>query len=64
MEIEKLLKPVSTESPCGPDLEYDPDFHKLSEALESPQERIVGDVPEKEPNWNEITSRAETLCLR
>ncbi len=66
MEIEKLLKPISAESPCGPDLEYDPDFFKLNQDLESPQERIVGDVsvPQKEPNWNEISSRAEALLLR
>ncbi|MBK9663429.1 MAG: type VI secretion system ImpA family N-terminal domain-containing protein [Nitrosomonas sp.] len=47
MEIEKLLKPVSAESPCGSDLEYDPDFLKLSKDLESPQESIVENVPEK-----------------
>lgn len=64
MEIEKLLKPISAESPCGPDLEYDPDFLRLSKDLESPQERIVGDAPQKEPNWNEISSHAEALFLR
>jgi len=64
MEIEKLLKPISAESPCGPDLEYDPDFLKLSKDLENPQESIVGDLPQKEPNWNEIASRAEALFSR
>ncbi len=64
MEIERLLKPISAESPCGPDREYDADFLTLSEDLESPQERIAGDVSEKEPNWNTIASRAEALFLR
>ncbi|WP_165872577.1 type VI secretion system protein TssA [Nitrosomonas sp. Nm84] len=64
MEIERLLKSVSAESPCGPDLEYDADFLKLSEDLESPQERIAGDVSEKEPNWNTIAFRAEALFSR
>ncbi len=64
MEIETFLKPVSTESPCGPDLEYDADFLKLSGDLEGPQEKIAGDVPEKEINWNSITPRAEALLLR
>lgn len=64
MEIERLLKPISAESPCGPDLEYDADFLTLSEDLKRPQERITGDVSEKEPNWNTIASRAETLFLR
>lgn len=64
MEIEKLLKPVSAESPCGPDLEYDPDFLKLSKDLESPQESIVENALRKEPNWNEIVSLAEVLFSR
>ena len=64
MEIERLLKPVSAESPCGPDLEYDADFLKLSEDLENPPERIMGDAPGRVPNWNEIASRAEALLLR
>ncbi|MBS0422960.1 MAG: type VI secretion system ImpA family N-terminal domain-containing protein, partial [Proteobacteria bacterium] len=55
---------MSVESPCGPDLEYDADFLQLSEDLESPPERIAGDVSEKEPNWNTIASRAEALFLR
>ncbi|MEI2767191.1 MAG: type VI secretion system ImpA family N-terminal domain-containing protein [Nitrosomonas sp.] len=64
MEIEKLLKPVSAESPCGSDLEYDPDFLKLSKDLESPQESMIENAPRKEPNWNEIVSLAEVLFSR
>lgn len=64
MDIEKLLKPVSAELPCGPDLEYDPDFQILSRSLESPQVSIVGDTPQKEPNWNEIAVLAESLLIR
>lgn len=64
MEIEKLLKPISAESPCGPDLEYDHDFLKLIQSLESPQDSIVGEAPQKDPDWNEIASLAESLLIR
>ena len=64
MEIEKLLKPVSAESPCGPNLEHDADFRKLSEDLENPPEGMMGDTLKKEPNWNAIATRAEALFLR
>ncbi len=64
MDIQNLLKSISTESPCGPDLEYDHDFLKMSQSLESPQESIVGGVTQKDPNWNEIASLAEALFLR
>lgn len=64
MEIEKLLKPISAESPCGPDLEYDHDFLNLIQSLESPQNSIVGEAPQKDPDWNEIGSLAESLLIR
>ena len=64
MNIEKLLKPISTEFPCGPDLEYDHDFQKLNKDLEDPQESIVGEIVIKDVNWNEIASLAEALLLR
>lgn len=64
MAIERLLKPVSAESPCGPNLEHDADFYKLSEDLENPPEGMMGDTLKKEPNWNAIATRAEALFLR
>ena len=30
--IEEWLQPISSDSPCGPNLEYDADFLKLEEA--------------------------------
>ncbi len=64
MDIEKLLIPISAEFPCGPDLEYDHDFLSLIQSLEGPQDSIVGEAPQKDPDWNEIASLAETLLLR
>ncbi len=64
MEIERLLKPVLVESPCGQNLEHDADFRKLSEDLENPPEGMMGDIPKKEPNWHAIATHAEALLLR
>lgn len=65
MKVDELCKPTTVKPPCGPNLEYDdPDFQQLKKDLELPKERIVGDVPIKEPNWGEVAARAEALFFR
>ena len=36
--IERLLKPISAEQPCGPDLSYDPRFENLETILKGKPE--------------------------
>lgn len=65
MKIEDLLKPVSAESPCGPNLEYDdPDFLQLKKILETPKENMLGANQAKEVNWSEVITLVEALLSR
>jgi type VI secretion system protein ImpA len=66
MDMESLLAEVSQDSPCGPDLEYDPDFMALEQAARSKPEQQFGDtvVPAEEPDWVQIRKQAEALLSR
>jgi type VI secretion system protein ImpA len=66
MEIEPLLAAISPDSPCGPDLEYDPDFMGLEQAARGKPEQQFGDtvVPAEEPDWIQIKKQAESLLSR
>lgn len=66
MEIEKLLTPITPDSPCGPDLEYDPDFVSLEQASHGKPERTIGEtvVPAEEPDWADLKQRAIELFSR
>jgi len=65
-EIEKLLNPISQGAPCGPDLEYDPNFMDLVELSKGKPEREIGSVKiaAEEPLWGEIKEQAEQLFSR
>lgn len=64
MKVEELCKPISVTPPCGPDLEYDPDFMQLRIDLEPLREGMMGAATTKEPNWREIAARSEALFSR
>lgn len=66
MEIEKLLEPISLDSPCGPDFEYDPDFVALEQAGQGKPERQSGTttIAAEEPDWVDVKQRAEALFSR
>lgn len=66
MDLGILLTPISQDSPCGPDLEYDPDFMALEQASQGKPERQTGQViiPAEGPDWGDIKQRAESLFLR
>jgi type VI secretion system protein ImpA len=64
--LEKLLQPVSAYSPCGPNLEYDPEFLELDQAAQAKPEQVFGStlIPAEEPDWAEVGRRAEALLAR
>ena len=66
MEIKTLLATVSQDSPCGPDLGYDPDFMALEQAARGKREQQFGDtvIPPEEPDWIDIKKRCEVLLSR
>lgn len=63
IDVEKLLQPVTEESPCGDDLEYDPAFQELERAasIDGSESMIEGDKPPEPPNWSEVAEKAETV---
>lgn len=65
-EIEPLLTPLSDEAPCGPDLEYDPDFQALERAGAGTPERQYGEkvFPAEPPDWPQVHELALGLAAR
>ena len=65
-DVEALLAPVSSEQPCGADMEYAPDMLALQQAAAGKPERGVGDtvVPAQEPEWRDVASRCEAMLRK
>ncbi|WP_258086886.1 type VI secretion system protein TssA [Xenorhabdus bovienii] len=66
MNIETLLEPVSIESPCGENLEYDPEFMALEQSLLGKTEQQFGDItiPAEPPDWIQAEKQAISLLRR
>jgi len=66
IDIGQLLQDVSSDSPCGGSLEYDPAFLELErEATPKPEQRIGDSVkPGEEPDWPDVKDRSLTLLRR
>ena len=66
IEADELLKPVSEDSPCGEDLEYDADFGELERIAQPQEEQQFGDtiVAAEEPDWRDVAKRAAALFSR
>jgi type VI secretion system protein ImpA len=65
-DIETLLAAVTDASPCGPDLEYDPQFVALETAARGKPEQQIGDTitPAEQPDWGAVRQQAEALLTR
>lgn len=66
IDIEALLAGVSSEDPCGPDLEYDAEMRQLEEASQGKPEQQMGDtiVAGEEPDWREVREKTIALFAR
>lgn len=71
MTVETWLQPISSDSPCGPNLEYDPDFQKLEEASRDKPDQEFGKdggeairIQGATANWSEVRTLAEGLLAR
>ncbi|MEO7242133.1 MAG: type VI secretion system protein TssA [Variovorax sp.] len=64
--VEALRAPISEDSPCGGDLEYDADFMALASAAEGKPEQQFGDnvIPAVEPEWRSVSDQAQALLRR
>ena len=66
IEVEKLLAEVGSEAPCGPNLEYDPDFQAMELAARGKPAQELGDrkIDGVPPNWAEVGKLATGLLSR
>lgn len=66
MDVPLLLAAVSSNSPCGDDLEYDADFLQLERDAQGKPERTMGDSthPAEPPQWRQIEQSSITLLQR
>lgn len=65
-DLETLLEPISDGAPCGPDLEYDPEFGEMDRAAQAKPEQQFGDtlVAAEPADWKDVKKRAEALLQR
>lgn len=66
MDLEKLQQELSTDFPCGEDLEYDPEFGELERSAVGKEEQQIGDtvVEATEPEWKVVKKLALSLLSR
>ncbi|WP_158527340.1 type VI secretion system protein TssA [Pelagibaculum spongiae] len=66
LDITKLLEPISDETPCGEDLEYDPKFMELFQIAEEKNEQQFGDtiIEAEEVDWKSIKKIATDLTKK
>ncbi len=66
IDASRFTTPLTDGDPSGPNLEYDPDFMALERASQARPEQVIGDSvkPGQEPDWRDVTERAEALMDR
>ncbi|QKJ85679.1 type VI secretion system protein ImpA [Paramixta manurensis] len=66
MNIDALLAPVSSERPCGENLEYDADYMAMEQASEGKAEQQFGDtiIPAEPADWTKVERLATSLLTR
>ncbi|MGC1955491.1 MAG: type VI secretion system protein TssA, partial [Gammaproteobacteria bacterium] len=66
IDIATLLTEVNQDAPCGPNLEYDPEFMALDQAARRRPKQQLGEatVAYEEPNWGNVLERALALTSR
>jgi type VI secretion system protein ImpA len=64
--LDALLAQTEVEPPCGPSLEYDPQFQELERAVQGKPEQVLGDhkVPAVPADWMDVRDRASALLTR
>ncbi len=66
IDIDNFLQDIGPESLCGDDLQYDPAFIELEQAIKGKPEQQMGDtvVEAEPPNWRDIKKQSEALLSR
>ncbi|MGH8502217.1 MAG: type VI secretion system protein TssA [Gammaproteobacteria bacterium] len=66
IDVQALLVEIAPDAPCGENLEYDPAFTELEQAVRGTPEQQLGDgsTPAEGPNWRDIQRQAVALLAR
>ena len=66
LDVDRLLEPVSDDSPCGPNLEYDDAYAAFERAARGKAEQQYGEtiIPAEEPDWPEVRRLGVELVAR
>lgn len=66
IDVNSLLQEVSSDAPCGENLQYDPAFHELEQSARGKPEQEFGDIkiPAEEPSWQGVQEKALALLSR
>ncbi|QDY40864.1 type VI secretion system protein TssA [Candidatus Pantoea soli] len=66
MNADALLAPVSSDNPCGENLEYHADFQAMEQASQGKAEQQFGDtiIPAEPADWNKVEKLAIDLLGR
>lgn len=66
INIDDYLQEITPDKVCGDDLQYDPAFIELEQAIKGKPEQQIGDtvIEAEPPNWRDIKKRAEALLSR
>ena len=66
LDVDTLLEPVSDDSPCGPNLEYDDAYASFERSARGKAEQQYGEtiIPAEDPNWREVRRLGLELVLR
>jgi type VI secretion system protein ImpA len=66
MDLNGLLDETAKQAPCGPNLEYDPEFMSFVQALKGKPEQQFGDkvIAAEGPDWRDVERRATALLTR
>lgn len=66
IDIDHFLKNIDPEQVCGDDLQYDPLFIELEQAIKGKPEQQMGTtlIEAEPPNWRDIKKYSETLLAR
>ncbi|OGF13748.1 MAG: hypothetical protein A2W00_03610 [Candidatus Eisenbacteria bacterium RBG_16_71_46] len=66
MDVGQLLQEVSSDAPCGPNLQYDSAFRELELAAAGKPEQSIGEsvIPGQDPTWPDVKDRALELLRR
>ena len=63
LSAQQLSQPVSEDSPCGEDMEYDPVFQEMEVLMQTTEEQEFGDtiIPGTGPDWKGVAEQVDDL---